>query len=59
LLPWRAAPLTWQGDLDVRMMDGLHGYIEKQIEQSVAKRMRDASSAAAYEQSIRPNRRRF
>ncbi|HEY7309648.1 MAG TPA: dienelactone hydrolase family protein [Gemmataceae bacterium] len=58
-----SAPLTWQGDLDVRMMDGLHRYIEKQIEQSVAKRSRhwkrDASSAAAYERSTRPNRRRL
>ncbi len=57
------APLNWQGDLSQRMMDGLHGFIEKKIAQSVEKRgrlwQRDDTSLAAYEKSIRPNRERF
>ena len=57
------APLTWQGDLSQRMMDGLHGHIEKEIAQSVEKRARhwkrDDRSFAAYEKSILPNRERF
>jgi hypothetical protein len=57
------APLTWQGDLSQRMMDGLHGHIEKKIAQSVEKRdqywKRDDTSFAAYEKSIQPNRERF
>jgi dienelactone hydrolase len=55
--------LTWQGDLDVRMMDGLHRFIERKIDESVAKRAqywhRDFSARAAYEKSIQPNRERF
>ena len=57
------APLAWQDDLSQRMMDGLHGYIEKKITQSVDKRarlwQRDDTSLAAYEKSIRLNRQRF
>src|SRR5262249_46828844 len=56
-------PLTWQGDLSERMMDGLHLFIERQIAQSVEKRAafwkRDTSSPGAYEKSIAPNRQRF
>jgi dienelactone hydrolase len=56
-------PLTWQGDLSDRMMDGLHVFIERKIEQSVDKRARhwkrDASLPAAYEKSIQPNRERL
>src|SRR5262249_58526166 len=48
LLPWPAIaladetarlpdtePLTWQGDLSEKMMDGLHRYIERKIARSV------------------------
>ena len=55
--------LTWKEDLDVKMMDGLHRFIEKKIDQSLEKRAshwkHDGSSPAAYEASIRPNRERF
>ncbi len=57
------APLTWQGDLSDRMMQGLHGFVEAKIVQSIEKRAanwkRDCSSAVGYEKSIEPNRRRF
>jgi dienelactone hydrolase len=57
------APLTWQGDLSDKMMQGLHGFIEAKIAHSLEKRSahwkRDCSSAAAYEQSIQANRQRF
>jgi dienelactone hydrolase len=56
-------PLLGNAELDVEMMDGLHHFIEKKIDRSVEKRARhwkrDDSSAAAYETSIQPNRRRF
>jgi dienelactone hydrolase len=57
------APLTWEGDLAGRMMEGLHAHAERRIAQSVQKRTshwkRDCSSAAAYDKSIEPNLRRF
>ncbi|HEY7154218.1 MAG TPA: dienelactone hydrolase family protein [Gemmataceae bacterium] len=57
------APLTWQDDLADKMMNGLHGYIENKIAQSVEKRApfwkRDCSASAAYEKSVEPNRQRF
>ena len=56
-------PLTWQGDLSKRMMDGAHRYIERKIGESITLRQkywkRDLSSKAAYEKSIEPNRKRF
>lgn len=56
-------PLTGKEALDVKMMDGLHRFIEKKIDQSRKQRARhwkrDGSSPAAYETSIRSNRRRF
>ena len=55
--------LTWQGDLSVRMLDNAHQFIETKIDESVANRLklwnRDLSSAAAYENSVEPNRQRF
>jgi dienelactone hydrolase len=57
------APLTWEGDLDAKMMDGLHGFIEGKIARSVEERprywQRDTSSPAAYEKSVKANRERF
>ena len=57
------APLTGQGDLAGKMMEGLHGHIEQKITQAVEKRARhwkrDSSSPAAYDKSIQPNRRRL
>jgi dienelactone hydrolase len=56
-------PLTWDGDLSVRMMDGAHRFAERKIAESVAGRakywQRDFSSRAAYEKSLQPNRERF
>lgn len=56
-------PLTWAGDLSVKMMDGAHRYIEKKIDQSIVTRQkywhRDLSSKEAYQKSIEPNRNRF
>jgi dienelactone hydrolase len=56
-------PLTLDGDLAERLMDGAHKYVERQIAQSVSSRpqywKRDFSSRAAYEKSIEPNRLRF
>lgn len=58
-----AGRLDWDGNLDQRMMDGLHRYIERKIAGSVAARTtawkRDPSSAGAYEKSVEPNRQRF
>lgn len=62
LLPG-TTPLTWQGDLADKMMEGLHGHIEQKITQAVEKRARhwkrDSSSPAAYDKSIQPNRWRL
>ena len=56
-------PLTWDGDLAERMMDGAHKYVERIIAESVEARRkywkRDLSSRAAYEKSVEPNRDRF
>ena len=51
-------PLTWQGDLADKMMDGLHTFVERKVAQSVLKRPRhwkpDPSSPAAYAKSVEP-----
>ena len=56
-------PLTWQGDLSARMLDGAHRLIDRKIEESIALRsqywQRDTSSAEAYAKSVGPNRQRF
>jgi dienelactone hydrolase len=56
-------PLTWEGDLSVKMMDGAHLYIERKIDESLRTRQkhwrRDMSSREAYEKSVEANRRRF
>src|SRR5437773_7180978 len=56
-------PLTWTGDLSIKMMDGAHRYAERKISESVRTRQkhwsRDRSSHQAYEKSVEPNRRRF
>ena len=56
-------PLTWDGDLSERMMDGAHRFVERKISDSLQTRQkywkRDLSSAQAYERSIEPNRQRF
>ncbi len=56
-------PLTWSDDLSVRMMDGAHRFVERKIAESARTRMsrwkRDASSPAAYIDSVAGNRERF
>jgi dienelactone hydrolase len=56
-------PLTEDGDLSVKMLDGAHRFVEHKIEASVASRakrwQRDPSSPTAYERSIQKNRDSF
>ncbi len=57
-------PLDWaESDLSTRLMDGAHRYIERKIEEAVAKRsrfwQRDFSSPEAYAKSVQPNRARL
>ena len=56
-------PLDWQEDLSDKMLDGAHRFIERKIDESVARRgrhwHRDQASREAYEKSIGPNRARF
>ena len=56
-------PLTLDGDLAEKLMDGAHEFVARQIAQSVAGRAkywkRDFSSAEAYRKSVEPNRQRF
>lgn len=56
-------PLTLQGDLSDKMMDGLHKFVERKISTAIERRdfqwRRDASSPEAYETSIAANRQRF
>ncbi|CAN5341787.1 hypothetical protein BH23BAC1_BH23BAC1_07450 [soil metagenome] len=57
------SPLTWEGDISIKIIDGAHKLIESKIEESQEKRQdfwnRDFSSRKAYELSVEPNRRRF
>src|SRR6266487_5176836 len=56
-------PLTWEGDLSERMMDGAHRFVERKIEESIQTRQRywkrDFTSRQAYEKSVGGNRQRF
>lgn len=56
-------PLTESGDLSRKMLDGLHRFAERKIDESVATRAtlwrRDPSSRAAYERSVAGNRESF
>src|SRR4051812_31044745 len=56
-------PLSWQGDLSERMMDGAHRFVERKLDESLENRQRfwqrDFSSRQAYEKSVEDNRRRF
>jgi dienelactone hydrolase len=56
-------PLTWDGDLSARMMDGAHRFVERKIEESIHTRQRywtrDFASRQAYERSVEGNRQRF
>jgi dienelactone hydrolase len=56
-------PLTMQGDLSVQMVSGIDRFLMRETDQSITNRVRswqrDFSSAAAYTNSIEPNRLRF
>jgi dienelactone hydrolase len=56
-------PLTWDGDVSAKILDGAHLFIEEKINESVGSRLkywnRDFTSAEAYTTSIEPNRKRF
>ena len=56
-------PLTWEGDLSARMVEGIDKFLMREIERSVETRQklwkRDLSSRHAYEKSVQPNRERF
>jgi dienelactone hydrolase len=53
-------PLMEDGDFSKKMLDGLHRFVERKLDESVEKRAqlwkRDLSSPAGYEASIAPNR---
>ncbi len=56
-------PLTMTGDLASEMVAGADRFLLRQIEESAARRekywKRDFSTAAAYEASVEPNRKRL
>lgn len=56
-------PLKEDGDLSIKMVDGLHAFLDRALSESTARRQqhwnRDYSSAGAYLSSIDPNRNRF
>src|SRR6266496_418841 len=56
-------PLTTEGDLSTKMLDGAHKFIEEKINESITTRLklwnRDLTSQEAYEKSVEPNRRRL
>jgi dienelactone hydrolase len=56
-------PLTWEGDISMKMVDDLHKFADRETAASVERRARhwkrDFSSREAYEKSIEPNRARL
>ena len=61
--PLQGEPLTWEGDLSERMMDGLHVFIERKLADSIKQRpqlwQRNLEAGGDYAASIEPNRQRF
>lgn len=57
------APLRWEEDLSVKLMDGAHRFVERKIDESIPARQkywqRDLSSHKNYLESVEPNRKRF
>jgi len=58
-----AQPLSVQGDLSAKMVEGIDTFLLREIENSTTNRarfwQRDFSSREAYEESVAPNRERF
>src|SRR5690349_7137374 len=56
-------PMTEDGDLSQKMLDGVHRFAERKLDESVARRAnrwrRDPTSRPAYEESIKANRESF
>src|SRR5260221_10511693 len=56
-------PLTEEGELHKKMVDGIHKYLDREIAASVDKRKQfwkpDFTSPEAYAKSIEPNRQRL
>ena len=56
-------PLTWEGDIASRLVEGADRFLLTELQQSIQQRAafwhRDVTSAAAYEKSVQPNRRRL
>ena len=56
-------PLAWDGNLSMRMVDGIHAYLDRETAASVKKRTTrwklDFSSPGAYLKSVEPNRERL
>jgi dienelactone hydrolase len=54
-------PLTWDGDLSAKMVEGIDKFLMRETERSAEERQsfwrRDFSSREAYEKSVQPNRR--
>jgi dienelactone hydrolase len=57
------APLTWEGDIASRLVEGVDRFLLKELEKSIDRRAqhwrRDNTSAATYQQSLEPNRQRL
>jgi len=57
------APLTWEGDLASRMVDGVDRFLLRELEASIPRReshwRRDTSSPQKYEASLEANRKRL
>src|SRR5262249_51541432 len=56
-------PLTWEGDLSARMVEGIDRFLMGELDRSVHERQklwrRDFSSHEAYARSVQPNRERL
>ncbi|MBW3598275.1 MAG: dienelactone hydrolase family protein [Planctomycetes bacterium] len=57
------APLTWEGDIASRLVDGVDRFLLRELENSIQRRAehwdRDGASPEAYDKSIEPNRKRL
>jgi dienelactone hydrolase len=57
------APLTLQGDLAAKMVDGIHQFLLRRTQEAAEERgrlwQRDYQSVEAYNRSVSPNRERF
>ena len=56
-------PLTWDGDIASRLVDGVDSFLLRKLTESIESRSqywtRDCSSTAAYAESVEPNRQRL